>query len=96
MILRLILDILLGESGQFNATPITASTDIPGLIPRIAQQPNRNLLLIEKMKVTYEYRQKLMHDEDATSSVLDVFPHFLDIPRLVRMFLYCFTIVKIF
>ncbi|XP_029918844.1 uncharacterized protein LOC115367312 [Myripristis murdjan] len=37
----------------------------------------------EKMKATFEYRQKLVHDQDATSSVLDVFPRFLDIPGLI-------------
>ncbi|XP_039458189.1 uncharacterized protein LOC120434349 [Oreochromis aureus] len=35
------------------------------------------------MKATFEYRQKLVHDPDATSSILDVFPHFLDTPGLI-------------
>ena len=39
----------------------------------------------EKMRATFEYRQKLVHDQDATSSVLDLFPRFLDIPGLVRI-----------
>ncbi|XP_056452582.1 uncharacterized protein LOC130387494 isoform X4 [Gadus chalcogrammus] len=37
----------------------------------------------EKMRATFEYRQKLVHDQDATSSVFDVFPRFLDIPGLI-------------
>ncbi|XP_035760815.1 uncharacterized protein LOC102792227 [Neolamprologus brichardi] len=37
----------------------------------------------EKMKATFEYRQKLVHDPDATSSILDVFPRFLDTPGLI-------------
>ncbi|MED6240717.1 hypothetical protein ATANTOWER_026566 [Ataeniobius toweri] len=37
----------------------------------------------EKMRATFEYRQKLVHDPDATSSVLDVFPRFLDTPGLI-------------
>ncbi|KAI9533059.1 hypothetical protein NQZ68_026612 [Dissostichus eleginoides] len=36
----------------------------------------------DKMRATFEYRQKLIHDQDATSSVLDVFHRFLDIPEL--------------
>ena len=39
----------------------------------------------EKMRATFEYRQKLVHYQDATSSVFDVFPRFLDIPGLVRI-----------
>ncbi|KAL3983373.1 beta-galactosidase [Sarotherodon galilaeus] len=37
----------------------------------------------EKMKTTFEYRQKLVHDPNATSSILDVFPRFLDTPGLI-------------
>ncbi|KAI9517715.1 hypothetical protein NQZ68_000883 [Dissostichus eleginoides] len=37
----------------------------------------------DKMRATFEYRQKLIHDQDATSSVLDVFHRFLDIPELI-------------
>ncbi|XP_071357586.1 uncharacterized protein [Trachinotus anak] len=37
----------------------------------------------EKMRATFEYRQKLVHEQDATSSVLDVFHCFLDIPGLI-------------
>ncbi|XP_041660828.1 uncharacterized protein LOC121521139 [Cheilinus undulatus] len=36
----------------------------------------------EKMRATFEYRQKMVHDKDATSSVLDVFPRFL-VPGLI-------------
>lgn len=38
----------------------------------------------EKMRATFDYRQKLVHDQDATASVLDVFPRFLDTAGLVR------------
>ncbi|XP_076153829.1 uncharacterized protein LOC143137422 isoform X2 [Alosa pseudoharengus] len=37
----------------------------------------------ERMRATFEYRQKLVHDQDATSTVLDVFPRFLDVPGLI-------------
>ncbi|XP_034530081.1 uncharacterized protein LOC117805460 [Notolabrus celidotus] len=37
----------------------------------------------EKMRATFEYRQKMVHDKDATASVLEVFPRFLDIPGLI-------------
>lgn len=40
----------------------------------------------EKMRTTFEYRQKLVHGPDATSSVLEVFPRFLDTPGLVSVF----------
>ncbi|XP_076837365.1 uncharacterized protein LOC143482744 [Brachyhypopomus gauderio] len=36
----------------------------------------------EKMRETFQHRQKLVHDTDASVSVLDEFPRFLDIPRL--------------
>lgn len=42
-------------------------------------------LVEEKMRATFAYRQKLVCDQDATASVLDVFPLFLDIPGLVRI-----------
>lgn len=38
-----------------------------------------------KMRATFESRHKLLHDRDATASILDVFPRFLDTPGLVRM-----------
>ncbi|XP_055054374.2 uncharacterized protein [Misgurnus anguillicaudatus] len=37
-----------------------------------------------KMRLTFEYRQKIVHDEDASISVLDVFPRFLDVPGLIE------------
>ncbi|XP_077951683.1 uncharacterized protein LOC120811737 isoform X3 [Gasterosteus aculeatus] len=36
----------------------------------------------EKMRATFQYRQKMVGD-DASSSVLDVFPRFLDVPGLI-------------
>ncbi|KAJ7989843.1 hypothetical protein DPEC_G00308690 [Dallia pectoralis] len=36
----------------------------------------------EKMRATFQYRQKMVGDCDASSSVLDVFPRFLDVPGL--------------
>ncbi|XP_062250621.1 uncharacterized protein LOC133960013 [Platichthys flesus] len=38
----------------------------------------------EKMRVTFDYRQKLVHDQGATASVLDVFPRFLDTAGLIE------------
>nr|XP_046232400.1 uncharacterized protein LOC124052326 isoform X2 [Scatophagus argus] len=43
-----------------------------------------NCVIKEKMRATFEYRQKVVHDKDAASSVLDVFPRFLDIPGLIE------------
>ena len=40
----------------------------------------------ERMRVTFSYRQKLVQDEVASSSLLDVFPRFLDVGGLVRPF----------
>ncbi|XP_008431051.1 uncharacterized protein LOC103478781 [Poecilia reticulata] len=37
----------------------------------------------EKMRATFEYRQKMVHDPDATSSVLDIFSRFHDTPGLI-------------
>ncbi|XP_034061589.1 uncharacterized protein LOC117539500 [Gymnodraco acuticeps] len=37
----------------------------------------------EKMKATFQCRQAMTRDQQASSTVLDVFPHFLDIPGLV-------------
>lgn len=36
-----------------------------------------------KMRTTFQYRQKVIHDLDSSCSVFDVFPRFLDIPGLV-------------
>ena len=41
-------------------------------------------IIKERMRATFQYRQKLVHDKDASVSILDVFPRFLDIPGLVR------------
>jgi len=38
----------------------------------------------EKMKATFQCRQAMIRDQQASSTVLDVFPRFLDIPGLVR------------
>ncbi|KAK0155497.1 hypothetical protein N1851_002087 [Merluccius polli] len=38
----------------------------------------------EKTRATFDYRQKLVHDQDATASVLDVFPRFLDTAGLIE------------
>lgn len=38
----------------------------------------------EKMKATFKHRQKMLHDPDQSSLILDDFPRFLDTPGLVR------------
>lgn len=53
-------------------------------------------LVKEKMKATFDYRQKMVHDKDATSSVLDVFTRFLDIPGLVRICADYFIVFSVF
>lgn len=40
----------------------------------------------EKMRATFQHRQSLIKDKDWSSTVLDVFPRFLDIPGLVSVF----------
>ncbi|XP_047197196.1 uncharacterized protein LOC118114493, partial [Hippoglossus stenolepis] len=37
----------------------------------------------EKMKATFQYRQALVRDQQGSSTVLDVFPRFLDTPGLI-------------
>ncbi|XP_066529672.1 uncharacterized protein [Hoplias malabaricus] len=37
----------------------------------------------ERMRATFQYRQKMVHDKDASVSILHVFPRFLDIPGLI-------------
>ncbi|KAK2907051.1 hypothetical protein Q8A67_006036 [Cirrhinus molitorella] len=37
----------------------------------------------EKMKITFKYRQNLIHDPEKSSLILDYFPRFLDTPGLV-------------
>lgn len=41
-------------------------------------------LIKEKMNATFEYRQKLVHNEKEASSVFDAFPRFLDTPGLIE------------
>ncbi|KAJ8000805.1 hypothetical protein DPEC_G00184130 [Dallia pectoralis] len=41
-------------------------------------------LVNEKMKRTFQYRQALVHDPERSSTVLDVFPRFLDTPGLIN------------
>ena len=38
----------------------------------------------EKMRVTFQYRQTLVQDQQCSLTVLDVFPRFLNITGLVR------------
>lgn len=38
----------------------------------------------EKMRATFQHRQTLVQDQQASLAVLDVFPRFLDTPGLVR------------
>ncbi|KAM7416970.1 hypothetical protein PAMA_018852 [Pampus argenteus] len=63
-------DQLLGEECREALSIMRHSTDIS--------------VVGEKMRATFDYRQKLVHDQDATASVLDVFPRFLDIPGLIE------------
>ncbi|XP_041823597.1 uncharacterized protein LOC121628578, partial [Melanotaenia boesemani] len=49
----------------------------------IIRHSTDKFVIKEKMRATFEYRQKLVHDQDATSSVFDVFPRFLDTPELI-------------
>ncbi|XP_046902338.1 uncharacterized protein LOC124485075 isoform X1 [Hypomesus transpacificus] len=37
----------------------------------------------EKMKATFKHRQKMLHDPDQSSLILDDFPRFLDTPGLI-------------
>lgn len=41
----------------------------------------------DRMRVTFCYRQKMVHDEDVAASVLDVFPRFLDVAGLVSEYI---------
>ena len=43
----------------------------------------------EKMRLTLIYRQKVLHDPDKSSDILDIFPRFLDIPGLVCQPYFC-------
>lgn len=55
-----------------------------------------NQFLKEKMRATFQYRQSLIKDKDRSSTVLDVFPRFLDIPGLVSVFFFFFFQCKQF
>ncbi|XP_031428575.1 uncharacterized protein LOC116221555 [Clupea harengus] len=41
-------------------------------------------LVLDKMKATFEHRQKLVRDPNKSVAVLDIFPRFLDIPGLIE------------
>ncbi|KAL4000605.1 G2/M phase-specific E3 ubiquitin-protein ligase [Sarotherodon galilaeus] len=43
----------------------------------------REALSVNRHSTDRSYRQKLVHDPDGTSSILDVFPRFLDTPGLI-------------
>ena len=47
-------------------------------------------LIKDKMKATFEYRQKLVHNKNDASSVFTAFPRFLDTPGLVNTILYLY------
>lgn len=42
-----------------------------------------------KMRETFHHRQKLIHDPEQSSTVLTVFPRFLDTKGLVSSFMMC-------
>jgi len=42
-------------------------------------------LVKNKMKATFQHRQKVVQDPDTASTVLDLFPRFLDTPGLVNI-----------
>lgn len=50
--------------------------------PSMIRHSTDKSMVKEKMSATFEYRKKRVHDQDATSPVLDILPHFLDIPGL--------------
>ncbi|KAK7925061.1 hypothetical protein WMY93_007371 [Mugilogobius chulae] len=41
-------------------------------------------LIKVKMRETFEYRQKLVHDQKESSSIFEIFPRFLDTPGLIE------------
>ncbi|XP_012996138.1 uncharacterized protein LOC105021033 isoform X4 [Esox lucius] len=45
---------------------------------------NDKALVKEKMKMTFQYRQAMIHDPEKPSTVLNVFPRFLDTPGLIN------------
>ena len=42
-------------------------------------------LVKNKMKATFQHRQKVVQDPGTASTVLDLFPRFLDTPGLVNI-----------
>jgi len=46
-------------------------------------------LVKDKMKATFQHRQKVIQDPATASTVLDLFPRFLDTSGLVRHQMYC-------
>lgn len=44
---------------------------------------NDETVIFEKMKMTFQHRQNLVHDPQRTTDVLKTFPRFLDIKGLV-------------
>ncbi|KAK7938990.1 hypothetical protein WMY93_002316 [Mugilogobius chulae] len=59
-----------GEECQEAISVITHSTD--------------DSLIKAKMKETFQYRQKLVHDQNESSSIFEIFPRFLDTPGLIE------------
>ncbi|KAK7918721.1 hypothetical protein WMY93_010005 [Mugilogobius chulae] len=59
-----------GEECQEAISVITHSTD--------------KALIKVKMRETFEYRQKLVHDQKESSSIFEIFPRFLDTPGLIE------------
>ncbi|XP_041727942.1 uncharacterized protein LOC121558618 isoform X3 [Coregonus clupeaformis] len=47
------------------------------------QHTTNESLVKEKMMATYQYRQEMVHDPEKSSTVLDVFPRFLDTTGLI-------------
>lgn len=43
-------------------------------------------VIMQKMKATFEYRQRLVHDPEGSTTILSVFPWFLDTKGLVWIF----------
>lgn len=48
--------------------------------------------VIQKMKMTFQYRQELVHDPQRTTDVFKTFPQFLDVKGLVSCPFHLFTL----
>ncbi|KAL1023833.1 hypothetical protein UPYG_G00046910 [Umbra pygmaea] len=48
------------------------------------KQSTDEALVKEKMKLTFQYRQEVIHDPEKSSNVLDIFPRYLDMPGLIN------------